>query len=334
MRLQHFLCQDRYSQETPRSWSVVRTRGLAVTRCEESWRSLATEGLLGLTTLSLLIWRRVEELATLSLDSQVELNYIVDFGGSVYLRIRNSRIYYETSGAGEPLLLLHGGFGTVEDFASQTPALAKHFKVVAFERPGHGHTADTAEPFSFDTMSAYTIDFIESLKLGAMNLVGWSDGAIIALLVTISRPELVRRLVSVGGLFNANSQSPEDLNWIRSLTPEYFRKHMAALVGRYDEISPDGPAHFPVVFEKTKRLWLNEPNIAREDLAKISAPTMVMAGDRDAIPPEHTLELFRSIKGAQLCIIPDTTHFLLSENPGMVNRAILEFLTVEGKLRS
>jgi pimeloyl-ACP methyl ester carboxylesterase len=248
-----------------------------------------------------------------------------------YLRIRNSRVYYKTSGAGEPLLLLHGGLGTVEDFTSQTPELAKHFKVVAFERPGHGHTADNAEPFSFTTMAAYTVDFIEALKLGPTNLVGWSDGAIIALLVAISRPDLVKRLVSVGGLFNANSQSPEDMNWIRSLTHESFRKSGSPMVKRYDEVSPDGPAHFPVVLEKTKRLWLNEPNITVEELRKISAPTLVIAGDRESIPTEHTLELFRSIKGVQLCIIPGTTHFLLSEKPDVANRAILDFLTAKEK---
>src|SRR3989442_1827544 len=118
--------------------------------------------------------------------------------------MKNSRIYYETSGAGEPLLLLHGGFGTVEDFASQTPELAKHFRVVSFERPGHGHTADNAAPFSFDTMATGTVDFIEALKLGSTNLLGWSDGAIIALLVAISRRDLVKRLVCIGGLFDTN----------------------------------------------------------------------------------------------------------------------------------
>src|SRR3989441_5034670 len=201
--------------------------------------------------------------ASLSLDSRPSLDRPVAFGDSMHLQIRNSRVYYETSGGGEPLLLLHGGFGTVEDFASQAPVLAKHFKVVAFERPGHGHTADTAEPFSFDTMAAYTVDFIEALKLGATNLVGWSDGAIIALLVAISRPDLVKRLVSVSGLFNASSQSPEDLNWIRSLTPESFRKNMAAILKRYDQNSPDRAAHFPVWFEKTKRLCVKEPKIAK-----------------------------------------------------------------------
>jgi pimeloyl-ACP methyl ester carboxylesterase len=249
----------------------------------------------------------------------------------VYLQIRNSRVYYETSGKGEPLLLLHGGLGTVEDFASQTPELAKHFRVFAFERPGHGRTADSSEPFSFDTMAEYTVDFIKALKLGAASLVGWSDGAILGLLVAISRPDLVKRLVSVGGLFNASSQYPQARTWIRSLTPESFRKAEPHLVERYDKLSPDGRAHFPIVLEKTKKLWLNEPNISKEKLAEISAPTLVMAGDRDATPPEHTLDLFKSIKGAQLCIIPGTTHFVLSEKPEAANRAILEFLTEKVK---
>jgi pimeloyl-ACP methyl ester carboxylesterase len=229
--------------------------------------------------------------------------------------------------------LLHGGFGTVEDFASQTPELAKHFRVVAFERPGHGHTADNDEPFSYATMSECTAELIEALKLGASNILGWSDGAIVALLLAISRPDLVKRVVSVSGCFNTSSLTPGAVDWIRSSTPESFRKDQAMLVRRYEEAAPDGPARFRVVFEKTKRLWLNEPDIAREDLAKIIAPALVMAADRDGITAEHTLELFRSIKHAQLCIVPGTTHFLLSEKPDATNSAILEFLLAEGKAK-
>ncbi len=224
------------------------------------------------------------------------------------------------------MLLLHGGFGTVEDFASQTPKLAKHFKVVAFERPGHGHTADTDKPFSFSIMSEYTVDFIESLGLGPSNLVRWSDGAIISLLLAISRPDLVKRLVCVSGSFNTSSLPARDREWLASATPESFRKGQAKLVKRYEEATPDGPAHFSVVFEKTRRMWLTEPDIQKEELARISAPTLVMAADRDAVTAEHTLELFRSIKNSQLCIIPGSTHFLLAEKPEATNRAILEFL--------
>jgi len=243
-----------------------------------------------------------------------------------YLPVRGSQIYYEAAGEGEPLLLLHGGFGTVDDFASETPELAKQFKVVAFERPGHGRTADNGEPFSYATMAETTVDFMESLGLKVANLAGWSDGAAVALVVAISRPDLVMRIISVGGFFDTSNLTPGARNWLRSATPESFRKDQPGIVRRYEEVAPEGPAHFPVVFEKTVKMWLNEPNIRREDLAKIRAPALVMAGDRDAAPHEHTLELFRAIKGAQLCIIPGSTHFLLVEKPDAANRAILDFL--------
>lgn len=243
-----------------------------------------------------------------------------------YLPIRKTNVFYEMAGRGDPLLLLHGGFGTNEDFAKQTPELARHFKVVAFERPGHGHTADTDEPFSFNIMADYTIDFIQELKLGPANLLGWSDGAVIAFLVTISRPDLVKRMISVGGLFNTSSLAEKDRDWLRAATAESFRKVKPSLVERYERNSPDGPGHFPAIFKKTISMWLSEPDISKDDLGKISAPTLVMAGDRDATTHEHTLELFRSLKTAQLCIIPGTTHFLLSEKPEVANRMILEFL--------
>jgi len=273
----------------------------------------------------------------LLIESQAELIYLVDLDHKVqakgHLPIRESQIYFETSGDGEPLLLLHGGFGTVEDFAFQTPELAKHFKVVAFERPGHGRSADDGEPFSFNRMTDYTIDFMDSLGLKAANLVGWSDGAAVALLVAIARPDLVKRIVSVGGFFDTGNLSARDRDWLKAATPESFRKAVPEVVKRYDEVSPDGPAHFPTVFEKIVRMWLNEPNIRKEELAKIAVPTLVMAGDRESMPQEHTLELFRSIKDSQLCILPGSTHFLLSENPVAANRAILEFLIADQKPR-
>lgn len=243
-----------------------------------------------------------------------------------YLQIGKARVFYETRGTGEPVLLLHGGFGTNEDFANQTAELAKRLRVVAFERSGHGHSPDIHEEFSFDTMAKETIELIEKLNLGPVNIVGWSDGAVVAFLVAICRPDLVKRIVSVGGLFNTNSLAPQDIAWLRGATPESFRKAEPSVVARYQNASPEGPDHFPVVFKKTIRMWLNEPKISKEDLGRITAPTLVMAGDRDATTHEHTLELFRSIKNAELCIVPGTTHFLLSEKPALANRVVLDFL--------
>lgn len=244
----------------------------------------------------------------------------------MYLQIGKSSIFYETHGSGEPVLILHGGFGSNQDFAAQIAELSKNFKVVAFERPGHGHSADTSDPFTFDVMARTTAELIEALSLGPVNLVGWSDGAITALFVALYRPDLVKRLLSISASFNTSALSPGDVEWIRQATPESFRKAVPSLIARYDLISPDGPNHFPTIFEKTKKLWLTEPNLTTSDLARISAPTLVMAADRDAVRLEHTLELFRSVKNAQLCIIPGATHLVLSEKPEATTSAILEFI--------
>lgn len=221
------------------------------------------------------------------------------------------------------MVLLHGGLGSVEDFAMQTPALAKHFRVIAFERSGHGHTADMNEMFTFGSMVNQAASFIEALGLTTVNVVGWSDGAIVALLLAISRPAFVRKMVCVSGLVDTMVQSTATRRWIESASPESFPK---SIVKRYGEVSPDGPAHFPVVLDKTKKLWLTEPHIKSEDLAKIKAPTLVMAADMEDLPIEHSVEIFRTIRGAQLCIIPGATHFLMSEKPDLVNCALLEFL--------
>jgi len=133
-------------------------------------------------------------------------------------------LFNQTRGRGEPLLLLHGGFGTVEDFSNQTLELSKQLRVAAFERPGHGHTADNNEPFHFATMTQYAIDFIQELGIGPTNLLGWRDGAIVALLLPISRPDLVKRLVCVGGSLNPNSVPAQDQDWIRSGTPSPSEK--------------------------------------------------------------------------------------------------------------
>jgi pimeloyl-ACP methyl ester carboxylesterase len=85
------------------------------------------------------------------------------------------------------------------------------------------------------------------------------------------------------------------------------------------------------VFEKIKRMWLEEPKIPPQNLSKITAPTLIMAGDRDLITLEHTLELFRAIPKAQLCIVPGSSHGLVVEKPRVVARAVLDFLADEGR---
>jgi len=214
----------------------------------------------------------------------------------------------------------------VEDFDAVAPALSAHYDTIAFERTGHGHTADTDSPFGYQSMAAQVAGFMRAIGWESARVLGWSDGAIVALTMGIAYPGKVKSLVSVGGSFDAKAQDKGTIEWIKKSTPESFRKDQRALTDRFDRISPDGSEHFPVVFSKTMKLWLTEPDIKKEQLAQISVPTLIMVGDRDAVPLEHTVELHRAIKGSQLCVVPGTSHFLLSEKPDLAASIVLGFL--------
>jgi pimeloyl-ACP methyl ester carboxylesterase len=233
------------------------------------------------------------------------------------------RTYYESQGEGEPLLLLHGGLCTIETFFGQTPELAKGYRVILPERRGHGRTADVDGPITYDAMAADTIAFMEALGIESAHLVGYSDGAIVALLVAMRRPDLVRKFVSIGGNFDCDGLTDEGRAFFESMQPDTF---IPMLADAYKKTSPDGPEHWPVVFEKVRRMFLSEPKISPAALDSIKAPTLVMAADRDLMTLEHTLALFRAVPGAQLCVVPGATHALLFEKPAVVNAAVLAFL--------
>jgi len=233
------------------------------------------------------------------------------------------RTYYESHGEGEPLLLLHGGLCTIETFSGQMPELAKRFRVILPERRGHGRTADVDGPITYEAMARDTVAFMEALGIGSAHLVGYSDGAIVGMLVAMRRPDLVRRLVSISGNFDCDGLTDEGRAFLESMQPDTF---IPMLVDMYKKTSPDGPEHWPVVFEKVRRMALNEPKISPAELGSIKARTLVMTADRDLMTLEHTVALFRAVPGAQLCIVPGTTHALLFEKPAVVNAAVLAFL--------
>ena len=115
-----------------------------------------------------------------------------------YVETGRVQTYYEVNGSGDPLILLHGGMCTAETFDGQAGALAEHFRVYVPERRGHGRTADVPGPITYEIMAQDTVAFIEALGIERAHLVGWSDGALVGLLVALWRPELVGKLVLDG----------------------------------------------------------------------------------------------------------------------------------------
>jgi pimeloyl-ACP methyl ester carboxylesterase len=241
-----------------------------------------------------------------------------------YTDIGGHRTWFaDSAGAGEPVLLLHGGLSDSELLLEPLePALGRRYRVLAFDRRGHGRTADTEAAFHYDDMANETVAAIEKLIGGPTNLVGWSDGGIIALLVALRRPDLVRSLVLIGTNYHYNAMQPMEPG--DGSVPEVIRD-------RYAERSPDGGEHFGRVMEKSFAMFASEPTLTTDDLRRISAPALVMVGDDDMATLAHTASLYESLPQGQLAVVPGTSHAVVIEKPELVGRLIGDFLSAPGK---
>ena len=243
---------------------------------------------------------------------------------SGYVDADGVRTYYEADGAGEPLLLLHGGFATIETWTGQRPALAAHFRVYLPERRGHGRSPDVPGPMGFAAMARDTAAFMAALGIGPAHVVGWSDGGYVALELALARPDLIRRLVLIGTAANQDGYTEATRADNASLTPGSLPPFIRA---SYDRLSPDGPDHFPVVFEKLAAVWRAEPAHPLADLARLTMPTLLMLGDDDGLTVEHAAAMRRALPHGQLAVIPGASHALLFERRDLANRLLLDFLT-------
>lgn len=231
--------------------------------------------------------------------------------------------FYETKGHGDPVVLLHGGLDSNAGWGAEFDVLAEHFRVIAPERRGHGHTPDVEGPLTYSVMAEDMVGFIDEVVGGPVHLVGWSDGAIIAMLVALSRPDLVRKLVLIGAAADVSGYVPAFIEATKLPSDSEVYEPFRAI---YGVMSPDGADHWPVVFEKLMTMWQTEPHIPVADLGGITARTLVMVGDDDLTTFEHTLELFRAIPDAELAVVPGTSHLAPLEKPETVNGLLLDFL--------
>jgi pimeloyl-ACP methyl ester carboxylesterase len=177
---------------------------------------------------------------------------------------------------------------------------------------------------SYGAMAQDTIAFLEAVGTGPAHLVGWSDGAIVALLVALKRPDLVRRLVLLSGALDTSGWVPqfEPATRLPADSPLFEPFRVA-----YEAASPDGPDHWPVVFAKVMEMWRAEPHIPRADLAQLQARTLILVGDDDLATLEHATEMYRTLPDGELAVVPGASHFALMEKPDLVNHIIVDFLT-------
>jgi pimeloyl-ACP methyl ester carboxylesterase len=237
-----------------------------------------------------------------------------------YVTVNGVHTWFDERGAGDTVVLLHGGLTDSRDFEPNLAALADRFRVLLPDRRGHGHTADVPGPITVELMARDMAAFLDKVAGGPAHLVGYSAGAAVALRLALDRPELVDRLVLISGAFHRDGMI---------MLPTAGGTPPPPLVARYAEVSPDGAEHFPTIIAKVARSAAEEPGLCREDLAAVVRPTLVMAGDDDLVTLDHTVALYDSLANAQLAILPAASHLLLFEHPELCTRLVAEFLTTE-----
>jgi pimeloyl-ACP methyl ester carboxylesterase len=225
-----------------------------------------------------------------------------------WAQIHGHRMYYAVRGNGPTLVLLHGGGDSGEhSFERQLDIFSQQHRIIAPDQVGQGHTPDVTGPLSYTSMAQDTTTLLTSLKLKRVDVVGFSDGGILALMLAIRHPELVRRLVISGVNVSPEGLTAEELRGLR-----------------------DAQITTPTtVGEKLAKLWLTSPTESELSLAmlsKIDRPVLVISGDRDAITLEHTLQIFHALPHAELCVLPGTDHATFSGRPEWLNPIISAFL--------
>jgi pimeloyl-ACP methyl ester carboxylesterase len=241
-----------------------------------------------------------------------------------YADVHGIKMYYEVHGEGRPVVLLHGGTGTIQSsFAAQIPVLARNHRVIAIEQMGHGHTGDVAgRELSYEGMAEDTAALLIQLGIQNADVVGWSDGGQLALRLAFTHPELVRRVVASG--VGLGATTPREQQAMRALSADRWS---AQTREEYARVSPDGPQHWPVFFDKVRSMWAKPSwGFSEQELGKIKATVLIVAGDRDFTRVEETTRIYRMIPSARLAILPGTDHFTFQKRPSWLNPIILDFL--------
>jgi len=240
-----------------------------------------------------------------------------------YITISDTKIYYEEYGSGAPLLLLHGGFGSIHDFQQVIPELANHFRVIAIDSPGHSRS-EQADSLSFELMTDFCSELMDLLRLDSVYIIGYSDGGITGLLLAAQRPDKVRRVLASGANIEMNGIKPEVLQYLNMVNPEFIEAYQKEWLEDYQSKSPEKENWKKFVRDIIKMYSINEI-IDKETLSGMKAKVLLVFGDQDVIKLEHGLEMYHTIPGSRLCILPNTPHEVFSAKSGLINKIGIEF---------
>ena len=234
---------------------------------------------------------------------------------SGFLHINGLSIYYEEHGSGEPLILLHGNGEDSTIFAEQIAFLAPHFRIITIDSRGHGQSSAPDENLRYESMTDDVIKAMDLLQIDKFSVIGFSDGGILALLLAICVPERIDRMIVIGANYH-----PSGLKIIT-------RVFISLCYIIYSLL------YYLGFFSKKWRwkqqlmaLMLRHPHIPENMLQSITAKTLLLVGDNDIIRLAHTEKLLKLIKNAELLVLNDCDHFVLTRQAASFNEIALKFL--------
>jgi pimeloyl-ACP methyl ester carboxylesterase len=256
-----------------------------------------------------------------------------------YADVNGLSLYYEDEGTGDPLVLLHGGLGSVEMFASLRPALSEGRRAIAVDFQCHGRTADIDRPLRPEHLADDVAALIERLGAAPADVLGYSLGAQTALRLAIQHPALVRRLVLIATPCRRDGNFPGVLAAMDAMGPELAEPmKQSPAYALYSKIAPN-PDDWGTLVAKTAEL-LKVDFDCSEDVAALPMPVLLVFADTDSVQPAHVAEFYGLLGGglrdagwdmsyrpaAQLAVIPGATHYDIIESP-VLAPAIRPFLS-------
>jgi pimeloyl-ACP methyl ester carboxylesterase len=236
-----------------------------------------------------------------------------------YADIRGFKMYYEQYGKGEPLLIIHGNGGSINNFLYQIPYFAKNYHVILADSRAQGKSVDHADSLSYEMMTDDLNALLDKLNLKSCYVIGWSDGGINGLLLAIRHPDKVKKLAVTGANLwpDSTAVDPFIYNWAMNMnktTRDSIKKMKVPTPELKNQL-------------KLLHLLSYEPHITIEQLHTITCPTLVIGGDHDALLPQHTMLIAQSIPNSYLWIIPNSGHSTPIYKKDQFNQVVGDFFS-------
>lgn len=248
--------------------------------------------------------------------------------------VHGMQMYYEVSGSGDPLIVLHGAYMNIPSMGTIIPKLATTHRVYAVEMQGHGRTTDIDRPITYQNLADDVAAFMDAVHLTSADVFGYSMGAIAGLQLAIRHPARVKKLVFGSGAYDLNGWQPEFLAFIPQMTVEMFAQMPFA--DEYKKLAPN-PNGFPELARKLIALE-KEPMAWGEQVKALKTPVLIIAGDADGATLEHLVAMFRLLGGggmgdlgkplaaSRLAILPATSHTAVITQTDLLFALIEPFL--------